>query len=181
VPAGSKFVFQVHYTPNGSPQTDISSVGLMFADPATVTEQVRTIAVETQLLLIPPRVSDHKMEVRHLFFRDTLLLSLFPHMHLRGKAFRYEARYPDGTTEVLLDVPRYDFAWQQTYLLTTPKLLPKGTTMHCIAQYDNSAGNIANPDPDRIVHWGEQTWDEMLMGFLDMVEPAAAQSAAQIH
>ncbi|HEV3136910.1 MAG TPA: redoxin domain-containing protein [Pirellulales bacterium] len=171
VPAGSKLVFQVHYTPNGSPQKDRSSVGLMFVDADKVRKQVATLAVETQLLLIPPLVSDYQIQAWRTFQQDTLLLSLFPHMHLRGKAFRYEAQYPDGTKEVLLDVPRYDFAWQQTYELAAPKLLPKGTKMRCIARYDNSPENLGNPNPKAVVHWGEQTWDEMLMGFLDMTTP----------
>ncbi|MBI3838520.1 MAG: redoxin domain-containing protein [Planctomycetia bacterium] len=174
VPAGSKLVFQVHYTPNGSPQKDRSSVGLMFVDAAKVRKEVATLAVDTHLLLIPPQVPDYKLEAWHTFREDTLLLSLFPHMHLRGKAFRYEAQYPDGTKEVLLDVPRYDFAWQQTYELAEPKLLPKGTKMRCIAHYDNSPENIGNPNPNALVHWGEQTWDEMLMGFLDMTVPDEA-------
>ncbi len=171
VPAGSKFVFQMHYTPNGSPQKDRSSVGLMFAEAGTVRKTVNTMAVETHMIFIPPKVSDYQLETSHTFRRDALVLSLFPHMHVRGKSFRYEAQYPDGTKEILLDVPCYDFAWQQTYALAEPKLLPKGTKLRCIAHYDNSPENVANPNPNRIVHWGEQTWDEMLMGFLDFTEP----------
>jgi peroxiredoxin len=171
VPAGSKFIFQLHYTPNGSPQKDRSSVALMFADPATVRREVATLAVDTKLLLIPPRVANYQLEAWHTFRRDTVLLSLFPHMHLRGKSFRYEASYPDGTSEILLDVPRYDFAWQQTYRLAEPKLLPKGTRLRCVAHYDNSPDNIANPNPNALVHFGEQTWDEMLMGFVDVTTP----------
>lgn len=179
VPAGSRFIFQMHYTPNGSPQQDRSSVGLMFADADTVKKQVATMAVETHMLFIPPKVSDYKLEAWHIFRRDTLLLSMFPHMHLRGKAFKYEAHYPDGTKEVLLDVPRYDFNWQNTYELAQPKLLPKGTKMRCIAHYDNSAENIANPNPNALVHWGEQTWDEMLMGFIDTTEADAPSEPAK--
>ena len=178
VPAGSKFVFQVHYTPNGSPQQDKSSVGLMFADPATVKKQVNTTAVETHLIFIPPQVADYPLSAENSIRRDALLLSLFPHMHLRGKAFRYEAEYPDGRKEILLDVPRYDFNWQQTYELAEPKLLPKGTRIRCFAHYDNSTENLANPNPKRIVTWGEQTWDEMLMGFMDTTEPDAAVQAS---
>jgi peroxiredoxin len=178
VPAGSKFVFQIHYTPNGSPQQDRSSVGLMFADPANVKKRVDTRAVETHLIFIPPQVADYPLSAESSIRRDSLLLSLFPHMHLRGKAFRYEAEYPDGRKEVLLDVPRYDFNWQQTYELAEPKLLPKGTRIRCFAHYDNSSENIANPNPRRIVTWGEQTWDEMLMGFMDTTEPDAAVQAS---
>lgn len=176
VPAGSKLIFQMHYTPNGSPQSDRSSVGLMFADAKSIKKPVTTLAVETQMLLIPPKVADYKQEAWQTFRKDTVLLSLFPHMHVRGKSFRYEAQYPDGTRETLLDVPRYDFAWQQTYEFAKPKLLPKGTKMRCIAHYDNSSGNVSNPNPNALVHWGEQTWDEMLMGFMDYTEPDAPQA-----
>jgi hypothetical protein len=143
----------------------------MFADAKTVRKEVKTDAIETHLIFIPPRIADYRLQAEQSFRRDTLLLSLFPHMHLRGKSFRYEAEYPDGTKEILLDVPRYDFNWQQTYQLSEPKLLPKGTRIRCYAHYDNSPGNIANPNPNRVVTWGEQTWDEMLMGFLDTTEP----------
>ncbi|REK18829.1 MAG: thiol-disulfide isomerase [Planctomycetota bacterium] len=171
VPAGSQLVFQMHYTPNGSAQDDRSSIGLMFADPADVRKEVNTLAAQNHLLFIPPREPNYQTSAWHTFRRDTLLLSMFPHMHVRGKAFRYEVRYPDGTEEILLDVPRYDFNWQQTYELAEPKLLPKGTRMRCLAAYDNSTDNIANPNPDRIVHWGDQTWDEMLIGFMEVTDP----------
>jgi hypothetical protein len=147
----------------------------MFADPAEVKKEVKTTAVETHMIFIPPQMADYRLKAWHVFRRDTLLLSLFPHMHLRGKAFRYEATYPDGTNEVLLDVPRYDFNWQQTYQLAQPKLMPKGTRLRCTAHYDNSPENIANPDPDRVVTWGEQTWDEMMMGFFDSTAPDSPQ------
>lgn len=183
VPAGSQLVFQMHYTPSGSPQKDLSSIGLMFADPKTVKHEVSTMAVETALLLIPPMMPNYPVTCWHTFRQDTDLLSLYPHMHVRGKSFRYEATYPDGTKEVLLDVPRYDFNWQQTYVFPQPKFIPKGTKMRCLAHYDNSPDNIANPDPKRIVHFGEQTYDEMLIGFMEAMPagnsaaPAAARTA----
>ena len=179
VKAGSKFIFQMHYTPNGSPQKDRSSVALMFAKPEDVRRVVTTISVDTHLLLIPPRTADYQLDAWHTFRNDALLLSMFPHMHLRGKAFRFEAQYPDGTKEILLDVPRYDFAWQQTYELVEPKLIPKGTKMRCLAHYDNSSDNVANPNPNAVVHWGEQTWDEMLMGFLNLTTLDESRTAAK--
>jgi hypothetical protein len=157
----------MHYTPNGSPQEDRSSIGLMIADPKTVQKEVSTMSVDTQLLLIPPMVPNYPVTCWKTFRQDVDLLSLYPHMHVRGKAFRYEAYYPDGTKEILLDVPRYDFNWQQTYEFAEPKRIPKGTRMRCIAHYDNSPENIANPNPKRLVHFGEQTWDEMLIGFME--------------
>jgi hypothetical protein len=171
IPAGSKLVFQMHYTPNGRKQSDRSSVGLMFVDAARVRKEVATIAVENHFLMIPPQKSDYRAEAWHKFTRDTVLLALFPHMHLRGKAFRYELRMPDGRSEVLLDVPRYDFAWQSTYTLEKPRLIPKGAEMHCVAHYDNSTENIANPNPNRVVTWGDQTWDEMMIGYFDATTP----------
>lgn len=177
VPAGSQLIFQMHYTPNGSPQEDRSSIGLMFADAKSVRKEVSTISVDTQLLLIPPLTPNYRVTCWKTFRQDTQLLSLYPHMHVRGKSFRYEAYYPDGTVEVLLDVPRYDFNWQLTYEFPQPKLIPKGTRMRCVAHYDNSPDNIANPNPNRLVHFGEQTWDEMLIGFMEAY-PADASEAA---
>jgi hypothetical protein len=102
---------------------------------------------------------------------------LTPHMHMRGKSFRYEAWYPDGKREILLDVPRWDFNWQIDYVLAEPKLMPKGTQLRCFATYDNSAGNPANPDPSKWVFFGEQTWDEMMIGWFTAVTPPADASA----
>ncbi len=181
IPAGSQLIFQMHYTPSGSPQKDRSSIGLMFAERAKVKQEVSTMSVDTQLLLIPPMVSDYPVTCWRTFRQDTELLSLYPHMHVRGKAFRYEAHYPDGTKEILLDVPRYDFNWQQTYVFATPKFIPKGTKMRCIAHYDNSPDNIANPDPKRLVHFGEQTWDEMLIGFMEAMPASQSTAPAAVR
>ena len=100
---------------------------------------------------------------------DQLLLSMSPHMHLRGKSFRYEAVFPDGTSEILVDVPKYDFNWQLTYELAKPKLLPAGSKLQCTAYYDNSENNISNPDPSKTITWGPQTWDEMMIGYYAVV------------
>jgi hypothetical protein len=167
VPAGSKLVFQMHYTPNGTPAEDRSSIGLIFADPAKVRKRVKTAFSGTFVFQIPPHESHFSITARRGMLYDTLLLQLFPHMHLRGKSFRYTAVYPDGSREILLDVPRYDFNWQNTYILQEPKLLPAGTVLEATAVYDNSADNPANPNPDRTVRFGEQTWDEMMIGFYD--------------
>ncbi|MBX7165339.1 MAG: redoxin domain-containing protein [Pirellulales bacterium] len=178
IPAGSKLVFQMHYTPNGTPQEDLSEVGLVFTDAAKVTREVQTMAGINPFLNIPPGAPDHEVSAYKRFRRDTLLISLFPHMHLRGKAFRYTAKYPDGTEEILLDVPAYDFNWQNTYVLAEPKLLPKGTKLQCTARYDNSADNPANPDPTALVTFGEQTWEEMMIGFFDAAPAAATGPSA---
>jgi hypothetical protein len=164
IPAGSKLGFQVHYTPNGRPQTDRSEAALVFADPAKVAKEVRVEAALNFKFLIPPGVTDYKITAEKEFKRDALLYTLTPHMHYRGKSFRFTAKYPDGREEILLDVPRYDFNWQIIYLLKEPKLIPARTVVHLEAHYDNSANNPLNPDPNQTVYWGDQTWDEMMIG-----------------
>ena len=114
---------------------------------------------------LPPGDPNYKVEATNTLSRDTLVLSLMPHMHVRGKAFRYTAFYPSGEKEVLLDVPHYDFNWQNSYEFIEPKLMPKGTRMFCEAWFDNSEGNLANPDPTKEVRWGDQTWEEMMIGY----------------
>jgi hypothetical protein len=165
VPAGSKLVFQLHYTPNGTPANDRSYVGFKYADPEKVTHVARSTSVLNTFFQIPPGAADYKAIAKTTFEHDTLIANLTPHMHTRGKAFRYEATYPDGRKEVLLDVPSYDFNWQTTYELKQPKLLPKGTTLLCTAHWDNSPDNLSNPDPTQRVSWGDQTWEEMMIGF----------------
>ena len=165
VPAGSRLVFQLHYTPNGTAQEDQSCVGLVFADPKTVKQQVSTDKAATHNFSIPPGAGNHKVEATRSFNSDTLVLAFFPHMHLRGKAFRYTAISPDGKQEVLLDVPHYDFNWQNTYELAAPKLMPRGSQMFCEAWFDNSDENLANPNPGATVRWGDQTWEEMMIGY----------------
>lgn len=169
VPAGGKLRFQMHYTPNGTAVTDRSCVGFKFADPATVKARARSGFTANFGLEIPAGAPNHSVDSRYRFRKDSTLVSLFPHMHLRGKSFRYEAEYPDGRREVLLDVPRYDFNWQLRYDLAEPKAMPKGTRIYCISTFDNSADNPANPDPTQTVRWGDQTWEEMHVGFFTIV------------
>jgi len=169
IPAGWKLVFVLHYTPIGIVQEDQTSIGLILADAKAVKKEVATNLLLDAELSIPPRVADHRVEQTQRFSDDVLLLAFFPHMHVRGKSFRYEAEYPDGTREILLDVPRWDFAWQNRYVLAEPKRLPAGTVMHCVAVYDNSENNSANPDPNVTVHTGPQSWDEMFNGYFEVV------------
>ena len=166
IPAGSKLVIQAHYTPNGSPQTDQSELGLVFADPKTVKKEMTVAAALNWQFRIPAGAKNHGLESSHKFDDDTLLWALTPHMHLRGKSFRFVAHYPEGQEEILLDVPRYDFNWQNTYVLAEPKLVAAGTVIRCTAVYDNSSGNLVNPDPSSAVMWGDQTWQEMMVGSL---------------
>jgi peroxiredoxin len=166
IPKGSKLVFQMHYTPNGVEQKDRSSVGLIFAKEPPKYE-VRTRAIAQQIFGIPAGAASHKVTSHATFDHDAVLLSLFPHMHLRGKSFEYRVVYPDGKSDVLLSVLRWDFNWQSTYRLEEPLKLPAGSRIECTAYYDNSTGNPNNPDPTKAVGWGDQTWEEMMIGFVD--------------
>lgn len=181
IPAGYELLFQMHYTPNGKAGKDRSRVGLVFADPKDVTHLVRTVEAINTGFEIPAGADHYKIEATTVAYPfDADLVELFPHMHVRGKYFDYEARYPDGKREKLLEVPNYDFGWQLTYELSSPKHLPKGTVLHCTAYYDNSEDNPNNPDPKKNVRWGDQTWDEMMIGFYDISIPVS-QSDIQNH
>jgi peroxiredoxin len=169
VPAGSKLVFEMHYTPNGTATEDRSYIGLKFMDRKDVRKLLRGGLAADSEFEIPPNNDNYIVTAEYRSRRDELLLEMTPHMHLRGKAFRYEATYPDGSSEILLDVPNYDFNWQLGYRLAEPKLLPKGTRILCTAAYDNSAANVANPNPNRTVTWGDQSFDEMMIGFLTTI------------
>ncbi len=182
VPAGSKILFQMHYTPNGTAAKDRSALGLVFADPAKVKRRVDGGGALNVMFELEPGAEDLEVRAVHKFNRDIELLSMMPHMHLRGKSFRYEAIYPNGKTETLLDVPHYDFNWQLRYELAEPKTLPAGTQLVCVAHFDNSEHNLANPDPTARVRWGEQTWDEMMIGyfgFIGLDEPATSADPAK--
>ncbi len=166
LPKGSSIVLQMHYTPSGTQQTDQSSIGLIFAKKPPENE-IRTRAITQQLFMIPPGADSHKVVSATTFTKDAMLFSLFPHMHLRGKSFAFEAIYPDKRREVLLNVPNYDFGWQSNYILEKPLRLPAGTRIECTAKFDNSTKNPNNPNPKAYVFWGEQTWEEMMIGFVD--------------
>ncbi len=172
LPAGSSLVFQLHYTPIGSVQNDLSQIGFVFADAESVRYEVKTMSAFQPFLQIPPEVSDHREATRTRLHESVQLLAMMPHLHVRGKSFQYLSRLP-GQSEwtTLLDVPAYDFNWQTAYRLTQPLALPSGTEIRCVAQYDNSEDNLNNPDPKATVRWGEQTWDEMLIGYFDMAVP----------
>ncbi len=169
IPAGADLLFQVHYTPVGRETTDQSAIALVFAD-GPQEHEVHTRGIATQGLRIPPREANYRAPTAVMTLPiETTLLSMWPHMHLRGKDFQFKAIYPDGREEILLSVPRYDFNWQTCYALAEPKSLPAGTRLECLAHFDNSAGNPNNPDPDALVRFGPQTSDEMLIGYIDVV------------
>ena len=172
VPAHSDLVFQMHYTTNGHPATDQTRLGLVFAKRAPQ-KRVLTLqlANEHDTIPIPPNAVNYRVEVHGTLPNDALLLGFFPHMHLRGKKFEYNIVHDDGSRETLLRV-NYDFYWQLSYRLAVPRMLQRGTKLEAIAWYDNSRANAHNPDPDSPVEWGEQTWNEMMVGFFDVAVPA---------
>lgn len=166
--AGSRFIFQVHYTPIGEAMEDQSSVGIRFAK-KPVEREVITQGIYNENIEIPPNAADHTETASFTFDSDAEIHSLLPHMHLRGKAFRYELVTPDQKREILLDVPKYDFNWQMQYRFREPKLVTKGSKIIATAVFDNSKGNPANPDPTKTVRFGQQTEEEMLIGYMDYV------------
>ena len=174
IPAGSKLAFQLHYTPIGTPQKDLSRLGLTFAKSDEKIEQVVITqqASNHRGLVIPPNADNHRVEAKSQTApADVQVLAFMPHMHLRGKSFSYAAHFPDGRQEMLLDVPHYDFNWQTAYRVAKPVSLPKGAYLQCVAHFDNSENNLANPDPSQTVRWGDQTWDEMMIGYFDVAIP----------
>ena len=171
--------FQMHYTATGQPETDASEIGFYFTNNPPERELL-TKAAATTSINIPPGMKDYEREASFVpsATRDVMLYELSPHMHYRGKRFKFEAVYPGGATEVLLNVPQYDFAWQSQYRLTQPKRLPAGTALRVSGAFDNSAQNVANPDARATVRFGEQTNDEMFIGYVNYAElPARAAGA----
>ena len=164
VPAGSRLVFQLHYTPTGSEQIDQTEVGLIFADPNEVTKEAKIQAAINVDFTIPPGEENCEVVANYAFTQNRFVYALSPHMHYRGRSFRFTAKYPNGSQEVLLDVPNYDFNWQNAYVFEKPKLMPEGASIMCQAVFDNSEQNLVNPDPTAEVRWGDQSWDEMMLG-----------------
>jgi len=162
--ANSDIVLQMHYTTNGEPTTDRTQVGIVFAKEAPKMQQ-RGGSVIQPRFVIPAGAPAHEVRGSRVLAADTLITSFTPHMHMRGKSMTYIATFPDGTTETLLSVPKYDFNWQISYELAKPRLFPKGTQIEVIAHYDNSPANKFNPDPTKDVRWGDQTFEEMMIGF----------------
>jgi hypothetical protein len=165
--AGSVLEFQMHYATNGKPATDRTRIGLVFAK-GPVTEQIIGTQVMPPGLNIPPGAAHFRVDASGVIGAPVKLVAMRAHMHLRGKSMEFRAVYPTGETEILLSIPKYDFNWQPYYYLETPKELPAGTRIECTAYFDNSANNPFNPDPTRTVTWGPQSWDEMMIGWLDI-------------
>ena len=178
LPAGAKLSFQIHYTPNGHATQDQVKIGLLFS-PQPPQYEVHVASLAKAGINIPPGDANHVETAETVIPSNMMLMGLMPHMHFRGKSFKYELITADGKTETLLDVPHYDFNWQIPYQYAQPKFVPAGSTVRITATYDNSAGNPANPDPTKTVRWGEQTYDEMMIGYVEHFTPCATTKVAQ--
>jgi hypothetical protein len=180
IPAGSNLLFQIHYTPNGTATKDVTTVGLIYAK-TPVQNTVVTRPVLQTAFEIPAGHPNYEVKSSFTFNQSAQLYSFMPHMHLRGKDFEYKAVFPDGTSRILLSVPRYDFSWQTYYVLKDPIAVPKGTRIECVAHFDNSTNNKYNPDPTKAVKWGDQTWEEMMIGWMSFVydSPPPATKATE--
>jgi hypothetical protein len=168
IKAGSDIVFQVHYTPNGKATRDQTRLGIVFAKEPPK-ERVLTLSATNGTFKIPPGDPDYRVDASFELGTQVELSGLHPHMHGRGKDFLYRLVYPTGESQTVLSVPRYNWHWQNWYTLEKPILLPKGTKIECIAHFDNSPNNPDNADPKKQVTWGEQSWDEMMVGFFNLV------------
>jgi hypothetical protein len=184
VPAGATLRFQVHYTTNGTATTDQSYVGLVFAKEKPKNE-LQTMPIMNARFVIPAGDPNYQVESSFTFKEDGKIHSLMPHMHLRGKDFMYKVTYPDGKSEVILSVPKYDFGWQSNYNLKEPVVAPKGTRIDCLAHFNNSTTNKYNPDATKDVRWGDQTFEEMMIGWMSYtldkneVKPSLDEPAGQ--
>ncbi len=179
VPAGAKLTFQLHYTPNGNELKDVTTVGLVFAK-QPVEHELKTRPVMQNKFVIPAGAANHEVASKYVFKQDVHITSFMPHMHLRGKDFLFTAVTPEGKSNILLSVPKYDFSWQTVYIPTNPVAIAKGTRIDCLAHFDNSTNNKANPDPTKDVRWGDQTFEEMMIGWLTYYydTPEVAKSVA---
>jgi len=179
IPKGSNIVFQMHYTTNGQVGKDRTKIGFVFAkEPGQ--KMVQTGNAINGRFVIPAGADNHEVKASFTFKDDVEISSFMPHMHVRGKSFTYTAVYPDGRSEILLNVPKYDFNWQLTYLPKSRLVLPKGTRLDCVAHFDNSTKNKYNPDPSKEVRWGDQTWEEMMIGWYtySVIKPAQQQASS---
>ncbi len=166
---GAKILFDNHYHPFGEATSDVSQVGIYFGE-GELEKEVATMAVVNTGIRIPPGDGDYAIRGFHLFDNDMQILAFSPHMHVRGKAMRYDLTYPDGRVENLLDVPRYDYNWQWLYYPTEPIDIPAGSRLDVTAVWDNSEENPANPDPEQEVIYRGDTFNEMFVAFFEAVE-----------
>ncbi|MBI3491969.1 MAG: cytochrome c [Acidobacteria bacterium] len=171
IPAGADIILQMHYTTIGQPVTDQTEIGVVLSkEPPAKIRAEGGGAIPNLMFAIPPGDPNYAVTGQQKFDRDTYLSSMYPHMHVRGKDATYSIIYPDGREEVVLRVPKYDFNWQLSYKLAEPQFMPKGSTLKVVMHYDNSTGNRFNPDPTATVRWGDQTWEEMMLGYYGTIE-----------
>jgi hypothetical protein len=168
IKAGSDFIFQVHYTTNGKPSVDRSRIGLVFAKEPPA-KRALTLSASNGTFKIPAGDPNYRVDAEFELGAQVTLYGLHPHMHGRGKDFEYRITLPGRETRTLLKVPNFRFSWQLWYDLAEPIVLPKGTRIECTAHFDNSPNNPDNPDPTKVVTWGDQSWDEMMVGFFNVV------------
>jgi thiol-disulfide isomerase/thioredoxin/mono/diheme cytochrome c family protein len=178
LPKGAWLKFQMHYTTTGVAADDVTELGIVFAK-APPRAKVETRAAINTEFVIPPEAPDHEVVAERTFTTAGTILALFPHMHVRGKAFEVDLVYPDGTERPLLRVPRYDFNWQLSYELREPLAVPAGAKLRATGWFDNSPENPGNPDPTKEVRHGEQSWDEMMIGYFDWIPAAEASGGRQ--
>lgn len=179
VPAGAHLRWQMHYTPTGKTEIDRSKLGFIFAK-----EKPRAF-VETESpskhdIAIPANAENHKEQVTHTITDDIKIISFMPHMHLRGKSYRYDIIDTDGNEETVLDIPQYDFNWQAQYHLEEPIHVKAGSKLRLTAHYDNSTKNPYNPDPSHKIVWGDQTWEEMMIGWFDFIRDDPSGLGTQV-
>jgi hypothetical protein len=179
LPAGATLIFQMHYTATGTPTTDRTRIGFVFAKEPPK-QEVMTVSLVNQNFTLPAGAPNTKIDAQMTFNQGATIWSILPHTHVRGREWRVDVTYPDGRNEVVLAVPKYDFNWQTEYVFKEPLRLPKGTVLRTSAWYDNSAANKSNPDPKADVHWGEQTWEEMQFTAMTVtLDPPQAPTAGQ--
>jgi len=172
IKAGSDLVFQMHYTANGKPATDRTRIGIVFAKQPP-RERIFTLQIANRGFVIPPGDADYAVDAKLTVQDNARIVALNPHMHLRGKSFEFRVAAPGSDPKVLLRVPRYDFSWQLQYYLSEPLQLAAGARIECTAHYDNSPNNKFNPDATKEVRWGDQSWEEMMVGTADVAIDAA--------
>jgi mono/diheme cytochrome c family protein len=180
IPKGSYLQFQVHYSNHTSEDVkDRTSIGLVFAT-EPVKHEIAQYEIWNNLFLIPPGDGNHRVTSCYTLPKDVTVLAYTGHMHFRGKSMMTEAIYPDGHHEVILNVPHYDFRWQETYFLKHQFLMPKGTKLVTTAYFDNSLNNPQNPDPSRAIRWGEPSDEEMMGFWLQFADPKPVDEKAAV-
>ena len=174
---GAQLDIEMHYTPDGAVRTDETEIGF-YQLPAPPKMPLTTVAAINMDLNIPPGDADSRTHALVAIKKDSTLYSLSPHLHKRGSWMKFEALLPDGSRQTLLSVPHYDFNWQTEYYLAEPRHLAAGTWILCTGGFDNSALNPSNPNAAKRVKWGEQSFDEMFVGFMNVAETPDPPSAS---